>query len=226
MAGAFFVASIIPPLTEPFPAPAASLSSMMNAMAGHWDQSPEYCPSRDEREEAHWISRARTGDEAAYRWLLGQYRSRVVRLAAHVLRSPGDAEDVAQDTFIRAFQQIAKFRGQGRFSAWLFSITVRLCLDRRRSARTQHEVPADAAPPAVSAGTPPDTRLLIETLLDQLTPPMRAALVLREIEGFEYDEISSALAIPIGTVRSRLHTARAQFRALWIAAETEANSHV
>ena len=199
---------------------------MMNAMAGHWEHSPEYCPSRDEREEALWIERARTGDEAAYRWLLGQYRSRVVRLAAHVLRSPGDAEDVAQDTFIRAFQQIAKFRGQGRFSAWLFSITVRLCLDRRRSASFDREIPADAAPPAVSTDTPPDTRLVIEALLDQLTPPMRAALVLREIEGFEYDEISAALAIPVGTVRSRLHTARAQFRALWTAAETEANSHV
>jgi len=198
---------------------------MINAMAGHWELGTE-CPSRDEREEALWIARARTGDEAAYRWLLGQYRARVVRLAAHVLRSNGDAEDVAQDTFVRAFQQIGKFRGQGRFSAWLFSITVRLCLDRRRSAHTRCEVPADTAPEAVSADIPPETRLLVDALLDQLTPPMRAALILREIEGFDYDEIAAALSIPVGTVRSRLHTARTQFRDLWTAAQSEENSHV
>lgn len=226
MAGAFFVAEITTRPTEPFPHPSASFSLMINTMARSWEQIPKHCLSRDEREEALWIGRARAGDEAAYRWLLGQYRTRVVRLAAHVLRGSGDAEDVAQDTFVRAFQQLPKFRGQGRFSAWLFSITVHLCLDRRRSSHADHEVPADAAPETVSADTPPETRLLIETLLDQLTPPMRAALVLREIEGFEYDEISAALAIPVGTVRSRLHTARAQFRTLWTAAETEANSHV
>ena len=225
MAGAFFVAEIITLPTEPFPLSIASFSSMANVVTGYWELCTKYL-SRDEREEALWIDRARTGDEAAYRWLLGQYRSRVVRLAAHVLRGSSDAEDIAQDTFVRAFQQIGKFRGQGRFSAWLFSITVHLCLDRRRAASFGREVPAEAAPEAGSADMPPETRLLIEALLDQLTPPMRAALILREIEGLEYDEISAALGIPVGTVRSRLHTARAQFRDLWTAAETEANSHV
>ena len=199
---------------------------MINAMAGHWKVDTLNCLSRDEREEALWIDRARTGDDAAYRWLLGQYRARVVRLAAHVLRSEGDAEDAAQEAFVRAFQRLPSFRGQGRFSAWLFTLTARLCLDRRRSARFGREVPEGAAPDAVSSDASPDTRLLIDTLLDQLTPPMRAALVLREIEGFEYDEISEMLQIPIGTVRSRLHTARARFRDLWTAAQEESDSHV
>ncbi len=211
---------------EPFRSAAASFSVMINAMAGHWEIDAESCLSRDEREEALWIARARAGDEAAFRWLLGRYRPRVVRLAAHVLRSEGDAEDAAQEAFVKAFQRLPSFRGDGRFSAWLFSLTVRLCLDRRRSARFGREVPADAAPDAVSADTSPDTRLLIDTLLDQLTPPMRAALVLREIEGFEYDEISQMLGIPVGTVRSRLHAARARFRELWTVAQTEADSHV
>lgn len=199
-------------------------------MAGCWKTGAASSLSRDDREEALWIERARTGDDAAYRWLLGQYRARVVRLAAHVLRGGGDAEDAAQEAFVRAFQRLPSFRGNGRFSAWLFSITVRLCLDRRRMARFGREVSADAAPNAVSNAvslhTSPDTHLLIEALLDQLSPPMRAALVLREIEGFEYDEIAQMLQIPVGTVRSRLHAARARFRELWTAVQTEADSHV
>ncbi len=69
---------------------------MIHAMAGHWEMGALHCLSRDEREEALWIDRARTGDDAAYRRLLGQYRVRVVRLAAHVLRESGGAEDVAE----------------------------------------------------------------------------------------------------------------------------------
>jgi len=179
------------------------------------------CLPREDREEAVWLARARAGDEAAYRWLLHRYRARVVRLAAHVLRRDGEAEDVAQEAFLRAFRRLPDFRGEGRFSAWLFGIVVRLCLDRRRSARWAREVPADAiAPPSCSADNP-DTRLLVEALLDRLSPPMRAALVLREMEGLDYDEVAATLGIPVGTVRSRLHAARAQFRALWTAAQEE-----
>ncbi len=182
------------------------------------------CLPREEREEALWLARARAGDEAAYRWLLGRYRARVVRLAAHVLRREGEAEDVAQETFLKAFRRLPSFRGEGRFSAWLFGIAVRLCLDRRRSARWAREVPEDATPPPASpipSAEAADTRLLVETLLDRLSPPMRAALVLREMEGLEYDEIAATLGVPVGTVRSRLHAARAQFRALWTAALKE-----
>ncbi len=196
-------------------------------MIGQWNTGSAAAPqSREEREEALWIARARTGDEAAFRWFLGQYRTRVLRLAAHVLRRGDEAEDVAQEAFVRAFQRLPEFRGSGPFSSWLFQITVRLCLDRRRSARWEREVPEACAPTAASAPTSsPDTQLLIETLLDKLTPPMRAALVLREIEGLDYDEIAQTLQIPVGTVRSRLYAARAQFRDLWVAIDEE-NSHV
>jgi len=185
------------------------------------------CLPREEREEAAWVARARAGDEAAFRWLLARYRARVVRLAAHILRrdgeSGGEAEDVAQEAFLRAFRRLPSFRGEGRFSAWLFGIAVRLCLDRRRSARWTRELPEEAAPPP-SPSSPAgaaDTRLLVEALLGRLSPPMRAALVLREMEGLDYDEIAATLGVPVGTVRSRLHSARAQFRALWTAALEE-----
>ena len=183
------------------------------------------CPAREDREEALWVARARAGDEAGYRWLLGRYRARAVRLAAHVLRRDGEAEDVAQEAFLKAFRRLPSFGGgDGRFAAWLFRIVVRTCLDRQRSARWGREVAEEDAPAAVHPAHPAedaDTRLLVGALLDRLSPPMRAALVLREMEGLEYDEIAQTLGIPVGTVRSRLHSARAQFRQLWEAADAE-----
>jgi RNA polymerase sigma-70 factor (ECF subfamily) len=170
----------------------------------------------DDLEEKQWVARARRGDEAAYAWLLSRYRERAVRLAAHVLRRPSEAEDVAQEAFIRAFQNLRQFRGEGRFYTWLYHIVVRACLDRKRAARWSAEVGADdmdlvlASPPAGA-----DTRLLVEQLLDSLSPPMRAALVLRELDGLDYDEIAGVLEIPVGTVRSRLNAARSRFRTLY-----------
>ena len=187
-----------------------------------WAATAAQVVSRDEREEAQWIARARTGDQAAYRWLLERYRARVVRLAAHVLRREGEAEDVAQEAFLRAFGQLSRFRNAGRFAPWLFRIVVRLCLDRLRLSRWDAEISdIDAQPISPHNDHDIDTRLLVETLLDQLSPPMRAALTLRELEGLDYDEIAQALQIPVGTVRSRLNAARAQFRRLWIAAQED-----
>lgn len=206
---------------------------MMTAAAGEQPQwvmradAAQTAPRQD-REEALWVARARTGDEAAVRWLLERYRGRAVRLAAHVLRRrPDEAEDVAQEAFVRAFRRLPRLRGEARFAAWLYRIVIRLCLDQQRSARWNREVsPGDAAawmPSAPSASEGLDTRLLVEALLDRLTPPMRAALVLREMEGLEYGEIAQALGIPVGTVRSRLNAARAQFRELWTAALQESD---
>src|SRR5437763_295375 len=105
--------------------------------------SPAGCPSfrgaesggaragEADPEEARWIERARAGEEAAFRWLLARYRERVVRLAAHILRRPDEAEDAAQEAFIRAFRRLRSFRGDARFYTWLYQIVVRVCLDRR-----------------------------------------------------------------------------------------------
>jgi RNA polymerase sigma-70 factor (ECF subfamily) len=174
-------------------------------------------------EESAWIERARLGDERAYRWLLSRYRDRAVRLAAHVLRRPDEAEDVAQEAFVKAFRSLNSFRGDGRFYTWLYHIVVRICLDRKRLARWNSEgLPLDESA-FIEHTSEANSRMLVETLLDQLTPPMRAALVLRELEGLEYEEIARVLNIPVGTVRSRLNTARGVFRELWQAACVEAD---
>ncbi len=196
--------------------------TLTHAMAADWGHRVKEADTRprEVREEAGWIARARTGDEAAYRWLLEQYRGRAVRLAAHVLRRDSEAEDAAQEAFVRAFRHLPTFRGNGPFSAWLFGIVVRVCLDRMRSARWTQEggVLSDTVT-AADTSEAVTTRVAVHALLAQLSPPLRAALVLRELEGFDYPEIAASLNIPVGTVRSRLHVARAQFRALWLASE-------
>jgi RNA polymerase sigma-70 factor (ECF subfamily) len=169
-------------------------------------------------EEARQIALAQSGSDAAIDWLLARHRDRVVRLAAHILRRSGDAEDAAQEAFVRAFRSLHTFRGGGRFYTWLYQIVVRVCLDYRRLARWDSEVSIDnllEIAPATHAGlNAVDSRVLVETLLDRISPPMRAALVLRELEGLEYEEIARVMQIPVGRVKWRLHVARAEFQRL------------
>lgn len=188
--------------------------------------SPGAVEDTDERrEERAWLDRCVQGDERAIRWVLSRYRERVVRLAAHVLHNSREAEDVAQEAFVKAFRQIDQFRGELGFYAWLYRIVINLCLDRMRRKHVTAEFPLEERTTACAAGCTPDMekRLLVEQVLDFLTPPMRAALVLREVEGLEYAEIAQVLCIPVGTVRSRLNTAREQFRRRWVAMQEEAN---
>ncbi len=181
--------------------------------------------SEERQEERAWLDRCAEGDERAIRWVLHRYRDRVVRLAAHVLHNSREAEDVAQEAFVKAFRQIGQFRGESGFYAWLYRIVINLCLDRMRRKCVTAEMPLEeGALPSLAAQCPDiDKRLIVTQVLDSLTPPMRAALVLREVEGLEYAEIAAVLSIPVGTVRSRLNTAREQFRRRWVAMQEEAN---
>ncbi len=176
------------------------------------------------REERAWLDRCALGDERAIRWVLNRYRDRVVRLAAHVLHNSREAEDVAQEAFVKAFRQIGQFRGDSGFYAWLYRIVINLCLDRMRRKSMTSEMPLEENIAHFVAVSPDvENRLSVAQVLDSLTPPMRAALVLREVEGLEYAEIADVLNIPVGTVRSRLNTAREQFRRRWTALEEEVN---
>ncbi|GDX41311.1 RNA polymerase sigma factor [Armatimonadota bacterium] len=176
------------------------------------------------REERAYLDRCAMGDEKAIRWVMNRYRDRVVRLASHVLHTPKDAEDVAQEAFVKAFRLIGQFRGESGFYAWLYRIVINICLDRMRRKSATAEMSLEATfLPSICANTPDlDKCLAVEQILNTLSPPMRAALVLREVEGLDYHEISEVLQIPLGTVRSRLNTARDQFRKRWIAAQKEA----
>lgn len=178
------------------------------------------------REERAMLDRCALGDERAIRWVLNKYRDRVVRLAAHVLHNPREAEDIAQEAFVKAFRQIGQFRGESGFYAWLYRIVVNLCLDKmRRKSASSETLLDETVTPWIGAVAPDmEKRIVVEGVLNSLTPPMRAALVLREVEGLEYSEIADVLGIPVGTVRSRLNTAREQFRRRWLALQEEADN--
>src|SRR5258708_11078642 len=120
-----------------------------------------------DRGEERQIARARRGDAAAIDWLLARYRSRVVRLATHILRRPGEAEDVAQEAFVRAFRSLHTYRAEGRFYTWLYQIVVRVCLDRRRLARWNSELPLDTLSASEAEAEPSldsvESRLPVQT---------------------------------------------------------------
>jgi RNA polymerase sigma-70 factor (ECF subfamily) len=185
-------------------------------------------PSDADTVEGAWVARARQGDLEAFDWLMTRYRERAVRLASHVLHRPDEAEDVVQEAFLRVFAQMPDFRGDAHFYTWLYRIVVRCCLNRmripywRREQVFLSETQADSEDRS-QASIQTENRLEIETLLERLSPPLRAALVLRDREGLGYEEIAEVLQIPTGTVRSRLSAARRQFRAMWREAQEETN---
>lgn len=169
-------------------------------------------------EECRWVARVRHGDEAAMTLLMDLHRRKVLRVAANVLRDLNEAEDVAQEAFLKAFREIAKLREDKAFPGFLYRICVRLCMDRLRSRKPLSEIMDQ---PVASQGSAVETKVVVEDLLDRLSPEMRLTLVLREMEQFSYDEVADAMGIPVGTVRSRLHVARERFRQLWIEATQE-----
>ncbi|MDE2125782.1 MAG: sigma-70 family RNA polymerase sigma factor [Armatimonadetes bacterium] len=169
------------------------------------------------KSESGEIERARNGDELAIAVLVDRYRARALRLAAAILRSNDEAQDVVQVAFLRAFGTLGTYRGDGAFFTWLYPIIVRTALDRRRTAWWRRRAaPLQERDAAASFENASDARILVEQLLDALDAPMRAVLVLRELEGLEYEEIAIALRIPVGRVKWRLHRARALFRELYM----------
>jgi RNA polymerase sigma-70 factor (ECF subfamily) len=167
-------------------------------------------------EEAKLVRQVREGNDDALRSLVDKHRIRLIRTAANILRDPMEAEDVAQDAFLKAFRELHRLRDDRAFASFIYRICVRLCVDRLRLKRAE---PTDLEPSERQPqGGSIETRLLIERLLDKLPGDLRATLVLREMEQMSYEEVARLMDVPIGTVRSRLHTAREKFRALWIAA--------
>jgi len=169
-------------------------------------------------EESQWVSRSRAGDEAALSLLISKHRTRLVRTATNILRDRYEAEDVAQEAFLKAFRELGRLRDDKSFPGYVYKICVRLCMDRLRTKRAE---PVEFERAAPHAGTVVENRVLIEKLLAQLPPDLCTTLVLREIEQLSYEEVAEAMHVPVGTVRSRLHVARERFRKLWIEAVAE-----
>ncbi len=165
------------------------------------------------------------GNSSAFDVIVRRYNTKVYSLAYRLLNSVEDAEDVAQDTFSQAFKGLGSFRGTSKFYTWLFRITYNLAISQRRKRKpalslnsqtdSQGEItlPSDDASPMKNMEDE-EGKTLMDKALGLLSLDHRAGLVLKEIEGFSYEEIALSLGVPVGTVRSRLHRARLELRAI------------
>jgi RNA polymerase sigma-70 factor (ECF subfamily) len=144
----------------------------------------------------------------------------VYRVAYRLTGNSADAEDLAQETFFRVFRAWDSYRPQGSFEGWIYRIARNLFLDaKRREARIRLEALGDEAACLADPAQTPDAVVDLMTLdqrledaLSQLSPDLRKALMMCDVEGKSYQEIADALGVRLGTVRSRLHRARAQAR--------------
>ena len=170
-------------------------------------------------EDQIWVQKTRAGDERALSELIRRHRLRLVRVATNILRDQGDAEDVAQEAFLRAFKDLTTLRDDRAFSGYIYRIAVRLCMDKLRQRRPDTAELEGVTP---DEGRSVENKIVVHKLLEKLSPDLRTTLVLREMEQFSYEDIAVFMKVPVGTVRSRLHAAREKFRELWILETREA----
>ncbi len=173
-------------------------------------------------DERQLIESARGGDEAAYQRLVETYRDRVVGLAFRMVGAREDAEEIAQDAFVRAWRALPAFRGEARFSTWLYRIAIHRCYDARKSlvARRVRETDLDAAGEyegvdGRASAARFDAGRRLEPLIAALPAAQRAAVTLFYYDERSIEEVALAMGVPEGTVKTHLHRARAALREAW-----------
>jgi len=181
------------------------------------------------REDAQLVEEALGGNPLSFQLLIERYQERVFALARRYTKSAVEIEDIAQDTFLKAFRRLASFQRQSTFSTWLYRIAVNTALDflkrvGRSPVRAVEDPELTAEPQRALAGSgiaisAPDATLrreevarVTQEVLDELPEIFRTVLVLRELEELSYQEMAEVLGISIGTVESRLFRARARFK--------------
>jgi RNA polymerase sigma-70 factor, ECF subfamily len=173
------------------------------------------------------VERARQGDVRAFEMLVVKYRRRIERLIGRMVRDSDLVQDVAQESFIRAYRAMPKFRGDSAFYTWLYRIAVNTAKkalvelkrdplvtessrggrdDDDETSRVENELSDGETPEAVLASK--EIAATVNAAIDALSDDLRQAVTLREIEGLSYEEIADVMNCPIGTVRSRIFRAR------------------
>jgi RNA polymerase sigma-70 factor (ECF subfamily) len=177
--------------------------------------------------DAVLVERAKRGEVSAFEMLVVKYQRRIERLIGRMVRDTDLVQDIAQETFIRAYRALPQFRGDSAFYTWLYRIAVntakKALVEKKRDplvfegamvSTDQGEEPSRAEN-ELSDGETPETVLasrqvasVVNAAIDALSEDLRQAIVLREIEGLSYEEIADVMNCPIGTVRSRIFRAR------------------
>lgn len=177
-----------------------------------------------ERSDRELIRECRKGNKDAFRELVERYQRKILSVAVGMLHNHDDALEVTQEAFVKAYGNLDRFKGDSSFYTWLYRIVVNLAIDRRRRDRRQGTVAIEDRPGGGEdlEAELPEQRLndpyqrteshqlgeRLRAAIDELTPDQKAVILLREIEGLSYDEISHVMQCPKGTVMSRLHYAR------------------
>lgn len=163
--------------------------------------------------EEQAITRARQGDQRAFGWIIGRYKHMVHTAAYRILRNREEAEEVAQDSFVKAYQNMAGFAGGSRFSTWLFSITYRTAISQLRKRRDRTDALGDLGPAEPGAWDPVevernDRRQALELALSQLPPDDSAIVSFFYLEEMSVEEIVTASGLSASNVKVKLHRSR------------------
>ncbi len=179
-------------------------------------------------EEGPLVARAREGDSHAFGELVRKYEGKIFRLAQHVTQNREDAEDVLQETFLKAYEHLDQFQGNSKFYTWIVRIAVNQALMKLRRRKTDKSVSLDEAidtgedtvvreiaawdPDPEQRYTQEELREILDSAVDSLAPPYRSVFVLRDVEDFSTEETAEALNLSVPAVKSRLLRARLQLR--------------
>ena len=170
------------------------------------------------------VQRVQRGDKGAFDVLVLKYQHKVVKLVMRYVRNPAEAEDIAQDAFIKAYRALPQFRGDSAFYTWLYRIAINTAKNavvaRDRNPvdfdldMTNNDESYEMQGRMKDSETPEglvltdEIRTTVNAAIDALPEDLRTAIVLRELEGLSYEEIAAAMDCPVGTVRSRIFRAR------------------
>ncbi len=169
------------------------------------------------------VLRVQQGDKSAFDLLVVKYQHRIIQLVNRYVKDPSEAQDVAQEAFIKAYRALGNFRGDSAFYTWLYRIAINTAknyLVSRNRRYSDYQVDVQEAEqvenaPQLKALESPEYLLLndeivavIKSAIEKLPEEMKTAIVLREFEGMSYEEIAQTMECPVGTVRSRIFRAR------------------
>jgi len=200
---------------------------------GPVSRTPRRGPEEEDRaEDRELVRRIKAGEKDLFGRLVVKYHGRVFTVVSRIVGSPEDAEEATQDAFVAAYRKIDTFREQAQFYSWLFRIATNQALNRLRAGRSRRErekesldvIMEEGCESRLAEGNPnpgdsPDGAFeesewleLVERGLAKLAPQYRTMVVLRDVEGLSYEEISMHTGLALGTVKSRLHAGRAALR--------------
>src|SRR4051812_29947486 len=175
------------------------------------------------------IERCLQKDNAAWEVIVGRYKRKVFHIAYKFTGRHDDAEDLTQEVFLKVFKSLEKFNREADFSTWLSSVARNYCIDHYRASKREKQVMVedllafDLAP--AQGGNPQravedrDLRTFVRSGLDRLPPKLREAVVLRDLHGLTYQEMAARLALPEGTVKSRINRGREELARLLLRAQ-------